>query len=232
MCYSAQLHEAYQTYCRKWGAEIDFPAFVRLYGYRSEDRRVRIPRAVDRWFDQPASDEGKAIKALIEEFDSGEATRLESELFAQKTRLNKAVRALEAKPTKKAAEDQRIALKKIEAATAKLADLRRTDVKPRDRRFFPGWYVPVLAVTDGQLRIAPMRYQCRPAGRPALYDTKFPGTYNARRDSLEGFWKGTFGVSHGLIIADTFFENVEGPDGKNLVLQFTPRAGPSGSSGK
>ena len=32
-----------------------------------------------------------------------------------------------------------------------------------------------------------------------------------------------FGVSHGLIIADTFFENVEGPDGKNLVLQFTPR---------
>jgi putative SOS response-associated peptidase YedK len=58
---------------------------------------------------------------------------------------------------------------------------------------------------------------------PAFYDTKFPGTYNARRDNLAGFWKGMFGFSHGLIIADTFFENVEGPDGKNLVLRFTPR---------
>ena len=32
-----------------------------------------------------------------------------------------------------------------------------------------------------------MRYQCRLAGKPAFYDVKFPGTYNARRDNLEGF---------------------------------------------
>ena len=28
----------------------------------------------------------------------------------------------------------------------------------------------------------------------------------------------------GLLVADVFFENVEGPDGKNRVLAFTPRA--------
>ncbi|RZA28391.1 MAG: hypothetical protein EOP92_39640, partial [Lysobacteraceae bacterium] len=33
---------------------------------------------------------------------------------------------------------------------------------------------------------------------------------------------GTFGVSHGLIVLSTFFENVE-VDGKNQVLQFTPK---------
>lgn len=42
MCYSAQLHEAYALYVRKWGAEIDFPSFVRRYGHRHEDRRERI----------------------------------------------------------------------------------------------------------------------------------------------------------------------------------------------
>lgn len=223
MCYSAQLHEAYDKYVRKWGAEIDFPTFVRLYGHRHEDRRIKIPRAVDRLFTSPATDDERAINALIDQYDLAEATRLETELFGQKTRLNTAARALETKVTKKAQEDVRIATNKIEAASAKLADLRREDVKPRDRRFFPGWYVPVLVNDAGKLRLVPMRYQCRPAGKPAFYDTKFPGTYNARRDNLEGFWKGMFGVSHGLIIADTFFENVEGPDGKNLVLQFTPR---------
>ncbi len=223
MCYSAQLHESYALYCRKWGAEIDFPTFVRLYGHRHEDRRIKIPRAVDHLFANPATDDERAIKALVDQFGSAEATRLETELFAQKTRLNTAARALETKVTKKAQEDVRIATNKIDAAAAKLADLRREDVKPRDRRFFPGWYVPVLVNDAGKLRLVPMRYQCRPAGKPSFYDTKFPGTYNARRDNLGAFWGPQFGTTHGLIIADTFFENVEGPDGKNQVLQFTPR---------
>ena len=70
-----------------------------------------------------------------------------------------------------------------------------------------------------------MRYGCRPAGKPAFYDTRYPGTYNARRDNLEGFWKGQFGHTHALIVVETFYENVEGKDGKNQVLQFTPRDG-------
>src|SRR5690606_32348450 len=127
------------------------------------------------------------------------------------------------KPTRKASEDRRIATNKNESATRKLADLRREDLTPEDHRFFPGWHVPVLISDAGKLRLVPMRYQCRPVGKPAINDSKFPGTYNARRDNLEGFWKGLFGTTHGLVIADTFYENVEGPDGKNRVLQFTPR---------
>lgn len=63
-----------------------------------------------------------------------------------------------------------------------------------------------------------------PAGREAgVLRREVPRHVQARRDNLEGFWGPQFGQTHGLIIADTFFENVEVPDGKNLVLQFVPR---------
>jgi putative SOS response-associated peptidase YedK len=79
-----------------------------------------------------------------------------------------------------------------------------------------------------------MRYQCRLAGKPALHDIKFPGTYNARRDNLEGFWKGIFGVTHGILVANAFYENVnrhrmegralrDGEDVQNIILEFNPQ---------
>ena len=82
--------------------------------------------------------------------------------------------------------------------------------------------------------VKPMRYQCRPAGKPAFYDTKYPGTYNARRDNLEGFWKGLFGYTHGIVVINAFYENVNrhrvegrelGVDEavENVVLEFKPR---------
>ncbi|MBC7938648.1 MAG: hypothetical protein H7Z19_02605 [Chitinophagaceae bacterium] len=36
-----------------------------------------------------------------------------------------------------------------------------------------------LVWEDGKRVIKPMRYECRPAGKPAFYDVKYPGTYNA-----------------------------------------------------
>ena len=101
-------------------------------------------------------------------------------------------------------------------------------------RIFPGWYAPVIISEGGRLVVKPMRYQCRLAGKPAFYDTKFPGTYNARRDSLEKFWKGQFGTSHGILVANAFYENVnrhrmegrelrEGEDVQNVILEFRPR---------
>ena len=71
-----------------------------------------------------------------------------------------------------------------------------------------------------------------PANR--LYDTKYPGTYNARRDNLEGFWKGLFGYTHGIVVINAFYENVNrhrvegrelGVDEavENIVLEFKPR---------
>jgi hypothetical protein len=61
---------------------------------------------------------------------------------------------------------------------------------------------------NGRRVIKPMRYQCRPAGKPAIYDVKYPGTYNARRDNLEGFWKGLFGSTYGLMLVTAFCEKV------------------------
>jgi putative SOS response-associated peptidase YedK len=79
-----------------------------------------------------------------------------------------------------------------------------------------------------------MRYQCRLAGKPAFYDTKFPGTYNARRDSLDGFWRDQFGAYHAVMIAEAFFENVSrhrmerrelkpGENEENVILEFRPQ---------
>jgi putative SOS response-associated peptidase YedK len=81
-----------------------------------------------------------------------------------------------------------------------------------------------------------MRYQCRIAGKPAFYDVRYPGTYNARRDNLEGFWKPLFGYTHGVMLVDVFYENVskakmEGTlletheRDENVVLEFRPSNG-------
>ncbi|WP_341867485.1 SOS response-associated peptidase family protein [Luteimonas yindakuii] len=61
-----------------------------------------------------------------------------------------------------------------------------------------------------------------PPAKPSFYDTKYPGTYNARRDNLEGYWRGQFGQNHGLMIADRFYEHVK-VDGVNTILEFEPR---------
>ena len=174
-------------------------------------------------FAHPASDEERKIKASIDEFNAAQATKLEQELFKQTKRRADAERSLQSKTTKKAQEELRISTDKIEWAKGKLADLRRSELIDEDSRIFPGHYAPVMVMEGGQRVVKPMRYQCRPAGKPAFYDTKFPGTYNARRDNLEGgFWKDLFGYSHGIVIIDAFYENVSRPGG-NVVLEFRPR---------
>jgi hypothetical protein len=90
---------------------------------------------------------------------------------------------------------KRISTSKIEWAMGRLADLRRADLKDSDAHIYQGYYA--LVMENGHRVVKPMRYQCRPAGKPAINDVKFPGTYNARRDNLEGFWRGQFGHTHG-----------------------------------
>jgi putative SOS response-associated peptidase YedK len=148
--------------------------------------------------------------------------------------LADAERTLATKPTKAATESKRIATDKIEWALSKLSDLRRTELVDEDARIFPGWHAPVMVMREGRRVVIPMRYQCRLAGKPALYDAKFPGTYNARRDNLEGFWSGVFGRTHGIMVVNAFFENVSrhamehralapGEKDENVVLEFRPR---------
>lgn len=149
-------------------------------------------------------------------------------MFEQRNRLADAERALQAKATKTVFENKRIATEKIDAFLRRLGDLRRPTPQARDGRIFPSHYAPVMVNENGERVIKPMRYQCRPAGRPAFYDPKFPGTYNARRDNLEGFRKLLFGHSLGVSVINAFYENVSGallqgrPKDANVVLEFKP----------
>jgi putative SOS response-associated peptidase YedK len=234
VCYSAQIWQNYRKYVRVWGADISFEDFVRLYWERQSNSKIKIAKAMDASFAHPQGDDERKVKTLIDEFDKRQAAKLEQELFKQRKRLADAERTLQAKATRSATESRRIATDKIAWVLGKLSDLRRTELNDEDSRIFPGWYAPVMIVENGRRVIKPMRYQCRPAGKPAFYDTKFPGTYNARRDNLQGFWKDQFGVSHGLMIANAFFENVSrhrmegrelaaGEKEENVILEFRPR---------
>jgi putative SOS response-associated peptidase YedK len=226
MCYSAKARQDHRKYLREFGGTLAIADFIRLFWNRKEQGSpFRAPKAMEDAFLRDESAEAAPVRELILSWREEEAARIEQELFAQTRRLNEAERTLRAKVTKKAGNDQRIATDKIAKARARLSDLRRAEPLPRDERIFPGNYCTVLASDRGQRIVAPMRYQCRPVGKPAFNDGKFPGTYNARRDSLDSNWKGLFGYSHALMVVDTFYENVTGPDGRNRVLQFTPRDG-------
>ncbi|KFN44422.1 SOS response-associated peptidase family protein [Arenimonas oryziterrae] len=236
MCYSAQIQADYAKYVREFGADIDIDEFVRLYWDREGQPKLRIPKAMDASFSAPETEQARRIAAMIARFDGEQTTRFEQDVFKQKKRLADAERVLQTKTTKKALEDQRVSKNKIEYALGKLNDLRRTRLEPRDSRIFPSWYAPVMISEQGRRMVRPMRYQCRPAHVSAQFDIDRPNAYNARRDSLEGFWKRQFGYTHGILMIDAFYENVSrhamegrelapGETEENVILEFRPRSG-------
>lgn len=229
MCYSAQVYEGFKKYVRKFGADIDIHQYVKLYVERRDGGKIRIPKAMDANFLDPQTPEERQIKALIDEYNAAEAMKWQQQLFAQTKRLNDAERTLQTKTTRKALEDQRIATDKISRARLGIEDINRTEVKDRDERIFPQWYSSILVMENGRRVLKPMRYQCRLEGMPATSDytrdRQLSGTYNARRDKLEGFWRRHFGYRHGIMVVSTFYENVDTPEGGSKRLQFTPKDG-------
>jgi putative SOS response-associated peptidase YedK len=233
MCYSAQIRADYHKYVRLWGADIGIKDFVRLYWDRQANAKIRIPKALDAAFSEPTTDDEREIKKLIDAFNTTQAAKLEQELFKQRKRLADAERTLQTRITKAATESKRIATDKVEWCLGKLNDLRRTTLIDEDSRIFPGWYAPVIVVENGRRVVKPMRYQCRIAGASPLTDVKFPGTYNARRDNLDGYWRKQFGFTHGIMVANAFYENVSrhkmegralasGEMEENVILEFRP----------
>jgi putative SOS response-associated peptidase YedK len=233
MCYSAQVVQAVRKLRRQLGIRLDYYETEKLFLRRLDDPSLMISRGFEANFDHPANDQETRIKAAIDEHRSRMATKFERDLFSQKTRQVNAERSLKEKETKKAREDVRIASNKIERLTTKLSDLRRNETKSADDRIFPMIYAGVIVKHDGQNLLTPMRYFCRPAGKPVFYDKKFPGLYNARRDNLEKFWREQFGHHHALMVVESFYENVSlhamqqreleaGETERNVVLHFTP----------
>jgi len=179
MCYSAQIWADYRRYIREFGALLDIKEFYDLFWRRKSDSKIKIPKAMETAFAEPASAIEHEIKALIGEFTAEQELNLQQELFKQRKRLADAERSLETKTTKKAEENKRIATSKTSWAIDKLADLHRTEFDDEDARIFPQHYAPVMVMQDGKRVVRPMRFHCRPEGKPAFHDVKYPGLYNA-----------------------------------------------------
>jgi putative SOS response-associated peptidase YedK len=233
MCYSAQVIQTARRLHRQLGIRLDYSEVEKLFFRRLDDPTLNISRGFEANFDEPSTDQEHRIKAAIDEHRSRLGTKLEKDLFSQKTRLDNAERSLKEKESKRAREEVRISTTKIDTLTTKLSNLRRTDTQPDDNRIFPFVYTGVIVNQDGHNLLTPMRYFCRPAGKPAFYDKKFPGLYNARRDNLEKFWGEQFGHHHAIMVVESFYENVKlhaserrelraGEPDQNVVLQFTP----------
>ena len=233
MCYSAQVIQMARKLHRQLGIRLDYDDIEKLFFRRLDDPGINISRGFEANFDDPTTDQERRIKGAIDEHRSRVAAKMEKDLFTQKTRLVNAQRSLQEKETKKAREDVRIATTKIEALTVKLGNLRSSEPNEEDNRIFPFVYAGVIVKKDGQNLLTPMRYHCRPAGKPVFYDRKFPGLYNARRDNLEKFWGEQFGTHHAILVVESFFENVKrhtmehrdlaaGETEQNVVLQFKP----------
>ena len=222
MCYSAQVVQLVRKLHRQLGIRLDYAEAESLFMRRLEEPGLNISRGFEANFEEPLNEQGQRIKQAIDQHRARVASKTERELFSQKTRLAGAQRALLEKETRKAREDERIATNKIAALSTKLTDLHRVDPLPSDNRIFPMVHAGVIVRRDGHNMLMPMRYFCRPAGKPAFYDKKFPGLYNARRDNLENFWGDQFGHHHAIMVVESFYENVQ-RDGKNVVLQFTPQ---------
>ncbi len=234
MCYSAMVEHKLKRLQRLGDAQLDLEYWEDLFRRRSEGEDIKLAKALELNFLAPESAAEKRIAADIKVFHERQGKAWEAELFKQKKRLADAERSLKTRATKKAAEDQRIAGYKIDWLLGKLADINRTEFKADDGRIFPFWYAPVIVEEGGRRLIRPMRYHLRGHGKPAGIDHRYPGLYNARRDSLEGYWKNLFGRQHAVCLVESFYENVARHDfekrdlrpnekPENLVLHFNPQ---------
>jgi len=208
MCYSALIWQDYRQYVRHFGAVIGIKEYVALFWARKNNPKLLIPKAMEASFAHPQSEDEARIKALCDEFAAEQALKFEQEIFEQKTRLADAERKLQVKETKGALENKRIATSKIEQRMRWLSDLKRTELRESDSRIYPQFYAPVMVMENGQRVVKPMRYLLRRAGKPASEDLTYSGGFNARRDNLQKFWKGQFGFTHGVTVAQAFYENV------------------------
>jgi putative SOS response-associated peptidase YedK len=224
MCYSAQIWSDFKKY-ERIGGELGIAAFVRLFWERrkSGDWVRKLPKGMRDAFAKPRNADEMELAKLVAEGNREAAEAVGAELQAQSLRLEKAEQVLASpKPTKKAANDQRIATDKISRARRDLDDLQRKELLPRDERMFPGTFAPVMIRQDGRKVIMPMRYQCRLPGWSEVVERKYPGTYNARRDKLGEAWRQLFGYNHGLMVVERFYEHVD-RDGQDVVLEFVPQ---------
>jgi hypothetical protein len=80
MCYSAMVWADYMKYIRVVDAEMDWFEFVKLYGDRKQ-QRLNFPKAMDAAFANPGNEHEQQIRALIDEYNRDQVTKLEQEIY-------------------------------------------------------------------------------------------------------------------------------------------------------
>lgn len=246
MCYSAMIRAEYKQYVKDYGAVLSIHEYVEKHWEKIGDDWVRKLAAPFReWFKLPGTPETQWVRDRIEEWTGREIGLVEAELTKQQERLALNSAKLATKVTKTAQNEVRIATDKVAAATATLERLRNPRGSAERSRIFPQSLAPVMIWDNGRRVVKMMRFMCRPAGKPSASDWVFnketgrktvSGTYNARRDNLERFWRKQFGYTHGVVIADSFFEHVArhdlegralrpGERFEDVILEFNPNNG-------
>jgi putative SOS response-associated peptidase YedK len=233
MCVSAKLDAELRELEREYEATMGWIEFEEIFERRLKED-IKVLKTIELQIEQSSAPQANKIRKLILEYRAMKSAELEQEIFKQKKRLADAERLLKSKPTKKAAEEQRIATNLIDAGRRRLIDVKRTEPEERDSRIYPFYFAPIVINESKQKKIIPARYHCRPNGKPAILDRKLPGLYNARRSSLEDFWKDLFGHHHAIMRINSFYENIAlhkvehrelrpGEKEKNTVLHFNPK---------
>jgi len=247
MCFSAMVQQNAKDLGLRYHARIQTELYADLFHRRLAGEKLLLGRGLESNFliDPPQNRLEQNAAETIRQWHQQQITKIESEIFKQKTRLNRAIESLRTKETKKAKEDVRIATEKIEKLKfdhkrhqESLSFRSLGDLSESDSRIFPMHYVSILALDEnGERVIMPIRYLMRPHGQPASFDQKYSGCYNARFDSLSrvAWWKNVLGRHHGIMFVRRFFENVptdrylqkfklsaEAAKKKNQVICFEP----------
>lgn len=246
MCYSAKVRAEYREYTREYGATLSLDNYVKEYWNQMGSAWVeKMPSAIRAWFRGPGDIDKARIAAGIDQWTEHEIAKLGEELTKQRERLAANQAKLAVKYTKTAEKEVRIATDKVGALPAKIEALQRPNSPAETARIFPQSIAPIMIWENGKRVVKLMRFQCRKAGAPSSSDwvidrqtkqKRMSGTYNARRDNLERYWRNEFGYRHGIVVADTFFEHVWrhnmegrelGPDEKreDVILEFVPNTG-------
>ena len=78
MCYSARIVSDWRRYQRAYGAELSLEDFYELFWRRSQDGKVKVPKAMELAFAEPRDDIERRIKDLIDQFNAQEIVRVKA----------------------------------------------------------------------------------------------------------------------------------------------------------
>ncbi|MBX3016717.1 MAG: SOS response-associated peptidase family protein [Bdellovibrionaceae bacterium] len=248
MCFSAIIQQRAKKLGVLFAARIQTDDYTELFVRRMEGEKLLLGVGLEMDFLEGAKTESeKRGRDAILTWHRDEAERLREEILKQVARRDDSRTKLAVKTTKKAENDLRVSLNKIEKLTSELARhegiLDAVADKDGEKkivdfdRVFPRAFTSMVGTDrDGEKIVIPVRYLLRPHDKDENFDLKFHGCYNARRDALYNvpWWRNLLGQRHGVLSVRNFYEFVpretypdrpkSEPGPENLEVEFTPES--------